>query len=65
MGDGTLSEVFRLCLEGEDESEFVNYFSDKQSDLADLNLMIRRAFVSRVYSMPVIITALVRSYRNS
>ena len=26
------SEVLRLCLEGEDESEFVDYFSDKQRD---------------------------------
>ena len=62
MGDGTL-RVLRLCLEGEDESEFVNYFSDKQRDLLDLDL-IRQGVREPRHGMPVIITALVRSYRN-
>ena len=35
----THSEVLKLFLEGEDESEFANYFSDKQRDLADLDLI--------------------------
>ena len=64
------SEVFRLCLEGEDESEFVNYFSDKQRDLLDLDLIrqgVREPCLwhaCNYYSISSIVPEFVNLYLN-
>ena len=43
------SSILKLFLEGEDESEFANYFSDKQRDLLDLDLIRQGAREPRLW----------------